>query len=131
MTRLQANLPDVDTQAAQTVTTTSETVVATLSGLSVSGPNLSITAEGNVALTAGASTTSVQLRLRRGTTTGGTLVGQIYQQPCTASAATIVSGQWLDSPGEVANQSYVITVQQVGATGNATVNEANLQAVVP
>lgn len=112
------------------LSTTTETAVLTLSGVSLDGPSQSVLVFGYAAVTTGAGTTSLTFRVRRGTGVTGTVVGE----PATvkAGASESVSGaiSVIDSPGEVAGQAYTLTVQQVAATANGTVTEAAVQAVI-
>lgn len=72
--------------------------------------------------TAGAGTTAVVIRVRRGTTVGGALVGQALTVPLAAGNSASIQ-QIVDDPTVqttpplVPGQQYVITVQQTGGTG--------------
>ena len=114
------------------VTTTNEIVVATLAGVSAQGPQCSVALRGWVQLTAGTNTTAVTLRIRRGTTTGGTLVGEANAVAggVTAGATSGLDIETTDSPGEVASQSYVLTVQQTGASADGSALQGCLEANV-
>lgn len=111
--------------------TTAETVIATLNGVTTSSPDESVFITGHAVILAGASATGVSLKLRRGTTPAGTQIGEA--EIATVAAATTVIGMIAagDSPGEVAGQSYVLTAQQVAATGNGTSTFATLTSVAP
>jgi len=112
------------------VTTTTETVVATLSGVNAPGPGATIRLTGTVQMTYGTATTAMTPRIRRGTDATGTLVGE--GNPLTGAAGNTAPTtlEVVDTPGEVANQSYVLTVQQTAATGNGSVLQATLNAIV-
>ena len=69
----------------------------------------------------------MQLRVRRGGLACAQ-VGVTAQVAAGAAAAAAIPIQVADVPGEQAGQVYVLTAQQVGATGNGTVTAANLQA---
>lgn len=117
---------------AVTVATTTETIVQTLANLSTDGPNQLVLLEGFVALTSGTATTTVTVRLRRGTAITSTLVGVAVVEILIGAAGNtaMYSIAETDSPGEVASQSYVLTVQQAAATGNgATVAQALLATI--
>lgn len=116
-----------DGPANVTLTTTAETVVCTLVPISTSGPSTQVILEGAAQITAGTSTTGVQLRVRRGGLTG-TQVGATSQTAGDARTQLQASIQVDDFPGDVANQVYVLTAQQVAATGNGTSVSANLSA---
>lgn len=116
---------------AGTIATTTETVVAVLTIPSDSTPDQQVELSGNVDLVAGTGATALQLKIRRGGTVTGTIVG-------SNEAATVVAGntvqagvEAIDTPGLEAGLQYALTVQQTGATGNATVNAASLEAILP
>lgn len=79
-------------------------------------------------LTTGASTTAIIGRVRRGTTTAGTLVGAAFTTQVGAALSASVDGQCADQPGEVAGQQYCLTLQQTAGTGNGSALFASLQA---
>lgn len=114
------------------VTTTTETVVATLSGVSVDRADVRIALEGWVQLQTGAGTTNVSLRVRRGTDTTGTQVGEVNAEAIGAAAGSVeeFSIAVQDTPGEVASQSYVLTVQQTAATANGSALQMSLLAEI-
>lgn len=115
--------------AATTLVTTAETVVCALPGISPDAPTPRVLIEGAAQITFGASTTSVQLRVRRGSTVAGTLVGAAFQQTGAATNFIDMGIQVVDNlEGEVATQPYVLTAQQVAATGNGTVQPASITA---
>lgn len=113
---------------AQTITTTTETVVVT-------GPNL-VTPKDvwfavvlwYVQITLGTGTTSLTVRVRKNSLTGA-IVGNPQALTVTASNVAAFSGQAVDTGSFTASTLYVVTVQQGAATGNATVNEAVLTAL--
>lgn len=116
--------------AATTLTTTTETVLVTSPGISTDGPSQQISIQATAALVTGASTTSVRLRIRRGTGITGTVVGDSGNITAAAAAAVDLSVDAVDNPGDVADQVYVLTAQQVAATGNATAQLAAIAAVI-
>lgn len=114
------------------IPTTTETIVAQLDGVTTDGASRRVELNGLVDLTTGAGTTAVVLRIRRGTTITGTVVG-------TADTDTIIGAagstdpyaiQEIDTPGDVNNLSYVLTVQQTGATGAGTAVAGQLAATI-
>lgn len=118
------------TQANTTIVTTTETIVATLSGINTDQGGRRVILNGMVELTTGASTTAVVLRIRRGATITDTVIG-------TADTDTIIGAagstdpyviEETDNIGEVNNLTYVLTVQQTGATGNGTAVAGQLTA---
>ena len=107
-----------------------ETVILTLGPFSVTQDGDPINITGSIAVTAGTAATAVTVRVRRGTTTAGTLVGG-------AEPATVVAGNQyplgfdaLDFPGPVAGQQYVVTAQQTAATANGAVSFAEATTTV-
>lgn len=119
--------------ANTTITTTTETVAAVLSGVNMPGPGYSVKLLGQVQFTAGTSTTAYTLKIYRGADATGTLVGE--GNPVTAgvagAATCTASLDVTDSPaGELANQSYCVTVTQTGAAANGTILQADLRAWV-
>lgn len=130
MARLGQVVQDADSPGVVPLVTTAETVIATLPGISTPGADAKVMLEGQAAITAGTAATNVQLRIRRGTTAAGAQVGGTVQSAVAAGAQIGVGIQVDDNPGEVAGQQYVLTAQQVAATGNGSVQSANLQATV-
>jgi len=77
---------------------------------------------GTVNVTAGAGTTSIQIRCRQGNNTiTGAQVGTTRNETLAAGATQDFAFNFGDA-GAGPAQAYTITVQQVGATGNGTVN---------
>lgn len=111
-----------DQLADTTITTTTETVVWTSLAYSNSGPGAQVTIFGMASVTAGTGTTAFVTRVRRGTAATGTLVGEAITVSVTAGNIRTVNITVPDNPGEIAGGHYVITVQQTGATGDATVS---------
>lgn len=104
-----------------------ETVIATVVVGADTPEGDQIVLEGFAQVTTGATTTSVQLRVRRGGL-AGPQVGGTAQQNCGAAVPVAIGIQVQDTPGEVVNEPYVLTAQQVAATGAGTAVFANLQA---
>lgn len=121
-----------DVTADTALVSTAETVVGTVAGIyaQTNGPTVFLAALVFVAL--GADQTSVKLRLRRGTTTGGTLVGELETVDAGVASAkgSPLAIRATDSPGEVSGQSYVVTVEQVGGVANGSVTQASIEADV-
>ena len=109
---------------------TTETVVLTLSGVTMTQPGDRIVLQGEVNISPGTSGTAVVVRVRRGTTTAGTLVGNAITHTLANPNSGTISIEVTDSPGESAGLSYVITVQVTGAAANGTVNYAALAPTV-
>jgi hypothetical protein len=117
------------TQVAGTVPATNvETVALVLAG-AVSAPVATlIILEAAAAFTTGTATTAVTARIRRGATAAGALIGQAFVVQVGAALATSVSVQASDVPGDIAGQSYCLTLQQTAATGNGSALFASIQA---
>lgn len=106
--------------AATSLVTTAETVLATSPPLSADGQAQSVIIDAVAGFTVGTGTTSVTVRVRRGTGITGTVVNSIAGVNVAAGNSVAIPIQAVDSPGEVADQQYVVTVQQAAATGNGT-----------
>lgn len=104
-----------------------ETIAATVQ-VSTDNPGAVVVLEGNVDVTTGLTVTALTVQVRRGATIAAPVVGVAEVPAEGASARVVLPLQVADSPGEVASQSYILTVTQVGATGNGTINSASLQA---
>jgi hypothetical protein len=82
----------------------------------------------NVTGATGASVTSVQVRIRQGSTVAGALVPNangVFQESSAASSF-YANGITVLDPSPPNPPVYCVTVQQVGATGNGTVTLANI-----
>lgn len=112
--------------------TTAETVVATVGGVST-GRAVNIQLRGWAQLTTGTNTTAVTPRIRRGTTITGTLIGEA--NPVTIGAAAGSTEDFeidvSDLGADVASATYVLTLQQAGATANGSCLQAAIEAYVP
>lgn len=97
-----------------------ETVVATISGITLPRPGMPVVITYAGTLLTGAGTTAVTVRCRRGVDATGTLVGTAETPTAAASASIDLAGAYVDQPGELANASYVITVQQTAAGAAGT-----------
>lgn len=123
---------NVDVPTDTTLVTTAETVVATLSGVTMSRPGQSIRLHGSVSVTTGATTTALVTRIRQDSLTGALVDEAITDTLAAAAGGTeghdIVATH---SPtGELAGATYVLTVSQTGATGNGACVHASLHAEV-
>lgn len=97
-----------------------ELVALTLNGVSVRGPGSVVHLVAMLQITPGTSTTAIVVRLRRGTSVSGTLVGAAVTQLVTVANGYAIPIEADDTPGEVANQSYVLTIQQTGGAASGT-----------
>lgn len=110
------------------VTANTETVVATVTNVQPRALGQGILLDGAVNITPQAAATSITLRVRRGSLTGA-LVGSAWPTTLDPAADPQVCGVHVcDRVAEVNNATYVLTAQQAGAAGDATVANANLEA---
>lgn len=119
----------VPVSAAVSVVTTAETVVATVTIPSVPSAGLTVRILALLKFTLGTAATAITCRIRRNSLTG-TLVGVATPTQGTAGNTVDAHIEGEDSPGEVAQQSYVVTVQQTAATGNGSCTQAEVAAFV-
>lgn len=115
--------------ANDTITTTTETVACTLPGVSTPGRR-TVRIEGEAQVTTGAATTHLTPRIRRGTDITGTLIDEANAVSIGAAAGGTEPLQIAaeDENIDLANGTYVLTVQQTAATGNGTVLQASMSA---
>lgn len=115
----------------QSVTDADETVIATLPNISSRGAGFTIHLNGQAAFAVSAATTATTLRIRLGTLTG-TIVGSLV----IASAATaadlknasgVVGGDYTPDQ-EIANATFVLTIQQTAAAAAWDTTYARLEA---
>ena len=110
------------TGSAVTVTTTSETVLATLPGISLT-PSQPVDLIASIDFSTGTGVTAVTFKIERGTVAGGTAIATVGPIAIAASTRALFCLCGVDQQAaEVAGQQYVITATQAGATGNGTGN---------
>lgn len=114
-----------------TLVTTAETIVVTSLPISTTDPNQQVSLFSFITVTGGTGTTGMIMRVRRGTTLSGTVIGP--QDTVTLSGTNTVNREIgvTDTPGEVAGQQYVITCQLVGATANGSVIDGGVSVRYP
>lgn len=112
------------------VVTTNETIAATVPGVSTPRAGVKIELEGFLQLTTGANTTGITVRVRRGAAITDPVVAEANVEQVEAAAGSTEGHEvfFEDTPGEVAGQTYVLTVQQAAATTNGSVVFARLKA---
>jgi len=113
-----------------TLTNAVETVVATLTGVLSQRGGQKVELEGQVNVTAGATTTAFVLRIREDSLTGN-LVDEIATDTlatAVGSAEDHVIHAEHTPTGELSNKTYVLTVTQTGGSGAGTVNHGFLRA---
>lgn len=112
-----------------TVTNT-ETVVCQLPGGIAVGAGKLVVICASATNTLGTAGVGIVAKVRRGTTTGGTLIDTFTLSGLVATNNAQVDGVTVDTPGDVANQQYCLTLTQTSATGNGTVTQAGLAVFV-
>lgn len=120
----------VSSAGGGTITTTTETIIATIPGVTTTGPGQSVTLSVAGVLTTGASVNQLTYKCYRSATITGSPIGNNVVVAASASAATPVLAEFLDTPGELANQTYIITATQGAATGNGSAGATVATAVV-
>lgn len=120
----------VNVSADVTLTNATETVVATLSGVSMQRAGQRIDLRGTVNITGGTSTTAYVLRVRE-----DSLIGTVVDELSTDTLASAVGSPEdheitaTHTPsGELAGKTYVLTVTQTGGAAAGTCNHATLVA---
>lgn len=108
--------------ANATITTTTETIIATISGVNTPRAGCKVHLVGFAQITTGTATTALTFRVRRGSTITDTVVAEANAEQIEAAAGSTEGHAvaFEDTPGEVAGQTYVLTVQQTAATGDGT-----------
>lgn len=121
---------DIEVSADTPIVTTAETVIATLTGCSNSGPGKPIRLSGQAKITTGTATTQLTFRIRRDSLTGTLVTDADFVTIEAAAGGT--EDHDLDGVDslttEVFNQTYVLTVQQTAATANGSSIYAYLKA---
>lgn len=122
---------DSDVTADTALVTTAETVVATLSGVTTGRRN-DVRLRGWAELTTGTNTTSVTPRIRRGTDATGTLIGEGNPRAVAAAAGSTeeFDVEGVDAGADLSGATYVLTLQQAGATANGSCLRAALHAEI-
>lgn len=125
----QQNVVDTSVDNA-TLTTTSETVVGSITVPTNVVRDTPIDISASVMMTTGAGTTAVQIRIRQDSLSGS-VVGVLKTVQVGASLPTGIDHAVRDAvSGEQASRTYVVTVQQVGATGNGSVQGVTMRGQV-
>lgn len=103
--------------------TTTETVVATVTGVTTAFAGETVRIEASASVTTGADTTALTFRVRRDSLTGTIVNNADPVQVEVAAGSTEDHGVQCEDTftGEVAGQTYVLTVQQTAASANGSV----------
>lgn len=104
-----------------------ETVVATLPGVSPGDAGATIHLEGTAQVTTGVGATTVTPRIRR-VGLAGALVGEANAITTPASSTLQIIHEEDDAPGDVASLVYVLTLTAAGVAG--TCLHSALKAVI-
>lgn len=124
-----SNTSTVQVTSATTLTTTTETVAATSTTNIENQPGgQGVCINGVVNVTAGTGTTAVTIRVRAGSGITGTVIGNAVVHTLAAAAVANIPFETLDNSAGalVGTVTYSVTVQQTGASGNGTVNQATI-----
>jgi hypothetical protein len=107
------------------VQTTVETIILSSPTVTLPKVPIQVLVLGSFTITlAAGSGQSVKPRIRRGTTLAGTVIGTVLTQPEAGSSTFWFYAFGLDSFTSAAEPQYSLTVENVGATSNATVKGA-------
>lgn len=115
-----------------TLTTTSETVIISSGPVTTPSQTSRVVILAYAQLTTGAATTTVTARIRRGTTTAGTLVGEANAETIGAAAGSTEPYFIVleEDRADTNTVEYSLTLTQVSATGNGTALQATILVVV-
>lgn len=105
-----------------TLTTTSETSVVASGPASVPRQSANVCVLAWAQLTTGTNTTAVTPRIRRGTTTSGTLVNEANAEQVKAAAGSTepLFAAFCEDRADVATVDYNFTLQQTAASANGS-----------
>lgn len=121
---------DASVTADTNIPTTVETVVLTIAGVTTPGAGSKVDLSATAQVTAGTGTTAYTPRWRRGVDATGALVGEGNPLTVAAGNTVPVAHDAQDTPADSAALSYVLTIQQTGASGNGTCLQAAGTALV-
>jgi len=111
--------------------TAAETVICVTPPLTIPLDFAQIFLSWMAAIQSQTGTTTLQMRIRRGITTAGALVGAaLWSQQSGAGNNALMSGFYVDTPGAVGGQQYCLTCAQNTATVAGTVADVSLIAFV-
>jgi len=115
-----------------TLTTTSETSIISSGAVTLPRANGIVVVIAWAQLTTGAATTTVTPRIRQGTATTGTLVGEANAVTIGAAAGSteVFTIFVSEERSNVANVQYNLTLQQAAATGNGTALQAGILVLI-
>lgn len=115
------------TTADITVVTTAEIVAATSEALAPPRAGVRALIKGYVELSTGVGTSAVTARIRRGTGITAPLVSEASTEGATAVEAATWVVTAVETLGDLGTVTYVVTIQQTGASGNGIINNATIE----
>lgn len=115
-----------------TVPTTTETAAIVSGPVQVPSATCLVHIRGWCQLVTGAAASAVTVRIERGSAAGGTLVGEGNSITLGAAAGSreVMSIEATERRANEESVSYVMTVQQTGATGDGTVSQAAIEVEI-
>jgi hypothetical protein len=126
---MPSNVHVAQNTSTQTVTTTTELAIAQLVPYQVANPGgTGVQLSGEINGTAGTGTTAIVARIRQGNGITGSVVGGPVTVSVTAGNTFEVNPTAEDVNNLLGDIGYSLTIQQTGASGNGSVNLANLTA---
>lgn len=118
------------TNAAESGANT-ETVIATLAGVSCEFAQQIVQLIGAINITPGASTTAVTIRVRRETLTGALVgIADVHAADIAPSKLGVLTLAKVDTGREIAGATYVVTVQGTASATPIAFNDVCLSAIV-
>lgn len=121
----------LDVIGNQSITTNTETAIATLAGINSRGVGVPIKLLGTAAFAVSALTTAVTLRIRPDSITGTALATVTVEGGTAgdiADATGVIAAEDTFS-GEYCNKSYLLTIQSANAGANWNVLNASLRLI--
>lgn len=112
--RVASSQIEVKGAASTEVEGVKEVIVATLNGVTTDTGHQAIRLSATTYWEAAATAENMIIRIRRGATTAGTEVEKV-EIASVASKKNECSIQATDTPGEVAEQSYILTMEETKA----------------
>jgi len=112
--------------SAQTITAAAETIVVTSPAIAAPFGSMFVAVFGFLQMSTGAGVTGVTARIRRGAAVTGLAVGGANSVAAAASTAIATDLLVLDTLTAPDAAQYSLTIQQGGAPGNGTVNQATI-----
>lgn len=117
------NVYDGFQTADTSVPNITETVALTISGINTPGPGARVKLHAELEMLTGTTTSAVTPRWRRGVDATGVLIGEGNPIGAGPTSVVNITHDVEDSPGELGNATYVLTVQQTGAGSAGTVQQ--------